>query len=990
MTSQQLSASGRSMVKNVISADTVVLRGKPVGGPPPELVFSLSHLVAPRLGSSKEPEKEEPFAFEAREYLRRLVVGKDVAYKTEYTTTSNNRSFGTLILRVPVDGETNVAKLLVKEGWAKIRMRDGKHAPTDEQLELAELEKEAQEAKKGIWAEKSEIRKVYHTYTGETRSIIDDLKKQPIPAVLEQVRDGSTFRVLLILPKDQGNIYQHITLSLSGIKCPTLRKDIPNQEDIIEPYSEEAKYFVESRLLQKDIHVVLESFSGTGPSASFVGSIKFPAGNIAEALLSEGFAKIIGWNLSVVSGQGHIAAYKAAEEKARQRRLRVWHSFVKTTDDAQGGKGASCVLGNEYDAIVTKIIGADLIMVEPVATPGKDRKLQLASIRGPKRAKNDAGFEVGYSHDAQEFLRSRLVGNKVQVRIDYIKASEGEYEQRECATITLANGTNIGETLVSRGLATVIKHRKDDNSRSSDYDKLVQAEEKSVSGSKGMHSTKEPPVHRIIDASENAAKSRQYLPFLQRSNRLTGIVEHVSSGSRLRITVPAQSCRLVMVLSGIRAPKYARNANEKSEPFGAEAAEFVSRLVMQREVDLEFEGVDKVGGFIGTVFFKPANSLHHGAVDAASTQVNLAVALLENGLATVHDYSASQSHYTNQLYDAEIEAKNARLNIWTDYDPASEFVDENRQESNDLTGGVSNQQSGSLGTSDMREIFVSNISADTGLLHIQVQGSDLIKLEQLMVKFSQYHSTAGQQAIAPFALKAGDYCSAQFTVDKCWYRARVCKLNGANSYTIVYIDYGNSETVPGSRLRGLPAQFGTSILKPQAVEAQLAYVQLPGVAADQSAFLATATIEAGAEFSEEAFAMLRDLTEGKKLAAQIVGRSTGTPAAGTKTGSVVLNLVVYDLEQVKNPANGDGRVWSVNEQLVREGLAYVSRNWTRKIEMERRAKHKSVGGSLAAMSLNNTAVDTSVLEQIVAAQDIAKQERINLWQYGDFLADDDI
>ena len=59
MTSQQLSASGRSMVKNVISADTVVLRGKPVGGPPPELVFSLSHLVAPRLGSSKEPEKEE-------------------------------------------------------------------------------------------------------------------------------------------------------------------------------------------------------------------------------------------------------------------------------------------------------------------------------------------------------------------------------------------------------------------------------------------------------------------------------------------------------------------------------------------------------------------------------------------------------------------------------------------------------------------------------------------------------------------------------------------------------------------------------------------------------------------------------------------------------------------------------------------------------------------------------------------------------------------
>lgn len=59
-------------------------------------------------------------------------------------------------------------------------------------------------------------------------------------------------------------------------------------------YAEEARYFVESRLLQRDVEIVLESVNNT----NFVGSILFPKGNIAEALLREGFAKCVDWSMA--------------------------------------------------------------------------------------------------------------------------------------------------------------------------------------------------------------------------------------------------------------------------------------------------------------------------------------------------------------------------------------------------------------------------------------------------------------------------------------------------------------------------------------------------------------------------------------------------------------------------------------------------------------------------------------------------------------------
>ena len=60
---------------------------------------------------------------------------------------------------------------------------------------------------------------------------------------------------------------------------------------------------------------------------------------------------------------------------------------------------------------------------------------------------------------------------------------------------------NVAEALVSKGYATVIRYRQDDDQRSSHYDLLLAAEMKATKTTKGVHDKKEAPTHRVADLS---------------------------------------------------------------------------------------------------------------------------------------------------------------------------------------------------------------------------------------------------------------------------------------------------------------------------------------------------------------------------------------------------------------------------------------------------------------------------------------------------------
>ena len=53
-----------------------------------------------------------------------------------------------------------------------------------------------------------------------------------------------------------------------------------------------------------------------------------------------------------------------------------------------------------------------------------------------------------YAHEAREFLRKKLIGKHVKVQVDFVRPREGEYEERESATVRVGSqNVSVGESL---------------------------------------------------------------------------------------------------------------------------------------------------------------------------------------------------------------------------------------------------------------------------------------------------------------------------------------------------------------------------------------------------------------------------------------------------------------------------------------------------------------------------------------------------------------
>merc|ERR1712045_1018406 len=159
---------------------------------------------------------------------------------------------------------------------------------------------------------------------------------------------------------------------------------------------------------------------------------------------------------------------------------------------------------------------------------------------------------------------------------DFIQpASDDGYPEKTCCTVTIG-GVNVAEALVSKGLASVVRYAAGNDQRSSKYDELLMAEQKAEKSGKGMFDKKNIPTHRVSDMSGNVLKCKQFLPFLQRAGRMSGLVEFVASGSRFRIYIPRETCIVTFLLGGISCAKGGRTMPSgeviPADPYGDECS----------------------------------------------------------------------------------------------------------------------------------------------------------------------------------------------------------------------------------------------------------------------------------------------------------------------------------------------------------------------------------------------------------------------------------
>ncbi|XP_022771297.1 ribonuclease TUDOR 1-like isoform X2 [Durio zibethinus] len=754
-------------------------------------------------------------------------------------------------------------------------------------------------------------------------------KGSPMQGVVEQVRDGSTLRVYL-LPD-----FQFVQVFVAGIQAPSmgrraavetvvdLNSDEQNGDASAEPrapltsaqrltassaatpevapdpFAPEAKYFTEVRCLSRDVRIVLE---GVDKFSNLIGSVYYPEGETAKDLALElvenGLAKYVEWSANMMEDDAK-RRLKAAELQAKKTRLRIWTNYVPPATNSKA------IRDQNFTGKVVEVVSGDCIVVAddcvPYGSPLAERRVNLSSIRCPKMGNPRRDEKpAAYAREAREFLRTRLIGRQVDVQMEYsrkvtmadeamataapadsrvmdfgsvflMSPVKGDGDDASAAASFTAGsqqpGLNVAEMVVGRGFGTVIRHR-DFEERSNYYDALLAAESRAISGKKGIHSAKDPPVMHITDLTVASAKrARDFLPFLHRSRRVPAVVEYVLSGHRFKLLIPKETCSIAFSFSGVRCPG-------RDEPYSDEAIALMRRKIMQRDVEIEVETVDRTGTFLGSLW---------------ESRTNMAVTLLETGLAKLQTpFGADRISDFHLLQQAEQSAKRQKLKIWENYV-------EGEEDSNEQATIESKQK-------ELLKVVVTEVLGG-GKFYVQTVGDQRVSsIQQKLAALNIQEAPV----IGAFNPKKGDIVLAQFSMDNSWNRAMIVNAprEGVESpkdkFEVFYLDYGNQEEVPYSQLR--PLDPSVSLTPGLAQLCSLAFLKVPSLedefGTEAAQFLSEQTLGSSLQFN--AVIEERDASGGK-----VKGQGTGT-------------VLIVTLHAEKSDL-------SINAVMLQEGLARLEK-----------------------------------------------------------------
>lgn len=846
-------------VKNVLSGDTVVLvPTKTTQFPIPERTLTLQYVR----GDS----------YMAKEYLRQLVIGKEIKFRVLFKLPTTGKEFGDILAPI----FSSLIEHLVLKGMVKLK--DNIKADSEEEEDfidnLRSLETKAQGEKVGVW----ETNFSEPDAIPLSQNIIARSQKLPLTAVVEKVISGDR-----VIGRIYVNANQHVLLPmiLAGVKAP--RTD---EADANVKVAQSAKQYVEDRLLTGKQNVKVK-IVGENQNGLPLVLVEHPSGNsIHEKLLENGFAEVVDWQSSLI-GASVMGTLRKAEQTAKALGKGLFASVPKPASSGAAASSKTLRPGVTVENVtISKVINVDSVNVR--LPSNEELTVQLASLRGPRpndtTLTSNSQYQQALVQMAREFTRTHAAGKTATMSIDGYREANKDLglEGRFVVSLKIA-GKDLSELIVSNGFATVIKHNKQTSGeRSMNWDKLIELEEEQKKlGKKGVYFTGDISKiltigTRVVNASENITKARTFFNGFQKKGRVSGYyVEYVPSANRVRLYNPKEGIKLTLILGGL--------SNEKTND---EGLQYANKKFLQRNVEFEVYDTDKVGGFIGNLYA------------TAQLLKPVQVELLENGFVTVHPIAVSSNKFASDFAEAENSAKSKRKGLWKSYDAEAA-----KQEAENATSQLY-QLNLEAAKPKFFDIEIVDIDKSQILSFHLTDAATSAKFAQFKKEFNDFHAQNASASTTSVDLpinlskppKKNDMVSAKFDENNKYYRARVVNYDKASGkYEVKHIDFGNVDKVPLSSLRVLPKKFGADVVKPFAHTCKLQNIALPP--------------NKPSDYLKEALYVLEDLTFDKKLVL------SGLPSS---TGGVEYDAILYDSQQSLTDPD-----YTINKQLVIEGYGIV-------------------------------------------------------------------
>eukprot|EP01063_Lacrimia_lanifica_P038259 TRINITY_DN808_c0_g1_i1.p1 TRINITY_DN808_c0_g1~~TRINITY_DN808_c0_g1_i1.p1 ORF type:complete len:981 (+),score=466.52 TRINITY_DN808_c0_g1_i1:50-2944(+) len=819
--------------------------------------IGIEGIRVPQMGrEGPEAPPEEEFGFEAREFVRKQVIGKQVKLVNARHVDQLKRDMGQVFYKDDAGNVKNLGEELVKEGLAEVSDHAVNKDRTGEDeyvRALAAAQVHAMETRSGQFSglpcrEKPNFRPEEYML----EEIAKELKGQKFKATVEAVFAGHSLRVYLPEPL---NCY--VSVQCSGVICdkkdfapnPNDKGPKPSDADIAlwSKMHSEARMFGERALNHKDIILRVEGLRYD----SLVATIENMQGKLyQEELLKKGLATVFNPTVVMCSVRSKL---KAAEDVAKAARAGRWAN-IPVTQKVTTGAGAAAAgapAGNDFKGQVVQLQSADTLIIIDAAN--KEHRVCLANVRaggstdhleriaqkagevgpptfakmtrksGKEKGTNEQAEVVVYSNwylESRDFMAKMVLGRDVNVKFEFLSGVASDTDKQENAakgaltlpprqnvTITMADsGKNPGEELIRAGWGVPMSTR---DGQCDGYFGYCDAFEEAKKEGRGLHGKKKAQDTTVQDmARPNDSKGKAVLGQLQRAGagqagvpKLKAFVEFVLSPMRFKLYIPRQNAQISVNIAGIVSPMTPMpGSNDPTDPCAEEALAFSRKLMNQREVEVQVEHFHK-GTFVGNVYLNGKN---------------FAPQILAAGLATTEGQNMQSMSGKSEALEAEKQAQLAHVGIWGPNGGLPRRAAEAVERYEKRTFGKVSFQVGAPGV--RVPITVTEAESATSFFYQTKEAKEkMVQINNIL------HQANLDQLPVPTEdkVKKDDCVAAKFSADGKWYRARVIRTSGKN-VDVAFVDFGNRESTTIGSIRVHPTVNKT--IPPQAVRGRLAFL----------------------------------------------------------------------------------------------------------------------------------------------------------------------